>query len=246
MYIPDQVPNSLTTMMEFLQPTIEDGLFDDIVYDDESSPTKIICKQNGVGIFETYMSEGQWYFMPYIGSEGNVPSSDNHYAYMILAFAARCKGGVMFRSNNQGSPFFYFNFIIGKTNTGKTGFIKFTGNRYEHTVSTYYTTCFDDNTLTYLYQYGYLVGINYQASTADRTILTTIPVNGGVGTTDYFETVKIRTLVQFVETGVQIIDDKKYGCIDTIAILDEDLPTSNSTSNSNSEPEPEPESEPGE
>lgn len=245
MYIPNTVPQSLEEMMEFLQPTIEDGLFDAIEYDNVSSPPRIICKQNEDKIFETYMDYGQWYFIPYIGG---AQSDINHYSTMNLGFVARCKGGIMFRSTFQGGPYYYNNFVIGKTNTGKTGFIQFNRiNKYSHTSVGYYTTCFEDDTSSYLYQYGYLVGINYSNdTTTDRTILTTIPVNGRTGIIDYFETVKIRTLVQFVETGVQIIDDKKYGCIDTIAILDEDLPTSNSTPNSNSESEPEPEQQPGE
>ena len=222
MYMPDTVPSTLEEMMEFLRPSIDDGLFDAIEYDNPSSPTKILCKQNGVSLIEISTSDRDWSFLPYVGQEGSI-AGDEHKMSTTLGVVCRCKGGIIFRSTQQGSPFYYFNFIIGKLNTGKTAFIQFSGvNDFDYTNTKYYTTSFDDNTGLYTYVYGYVITSNYlNGMIADRTILSAIPSTGKTGSTDYFETVKVRTLVQFVEMGSQLIGDKHYWCIGTIAILDE-------------------------
>ncbi|MBQ8922347.1 MAG: hypothetical protein IJ060_09340 [Oscillospiraceae bacterium] len=223
MYIPNTMPLTLAEMLDFLQPTVEDGLFDSVAYDDADSPTKIVCTQNGNTILDISSANNGhgWYFVPYI-SAGTAATG---FGVNVLAYTARCKGGVYFRSTNTGGPNYYFTFIIAKTGSGKTGFIQFNSQMIAVGASlapVLYSRCFGDDTSLSLYTYGYLVACNYTSATvADRTILTKLPVVGARGSTDAFSSVFVRSLFQFVNDGQQSIGGKTYGCIDMFAILDE-------------------------
>lgn len=82
---------------------------------------------------------------------------------------------------------------------------------------TFYPSSYADNASVKIYSSGYQVATNY---TDDRTILSTVPVAGAVGSTDYFTTLFVRNVVQFLESGTQLIDGVQYYCDWYFAILD--------------------------
>ncbi len=224
MYVLNAMPATLAAMLEFLQPTVEDGLFDSVEYDNESNPTKIVCTKDSNVILDVSGSNKSWDFKPYVAS--GTAASTNH-AYSTNSSATkwkliRCTGGVYLRASfDDGSGAM---FIMAKTSGEKTGFIyaspPSTGNFNVDFVSkdvTYYTTCFGDDTTLALYANGYYVHNN---RVADRTILTKLPVVGSQGSTDYFSTAFVRNVVQYAQEGVQQIGSKKYGCSHFMAIED--------------------------
>ncbi len=219
MYIPNTVPSNLAEMLDFLLPSVQDGLFDSVAYDDAENPAKIVCTQNGNVILEITVNESsQFTFTPYI-AEG-VSGGINHTAFFRIDEAVRCSGGFCFRSNAQGSPIYYYRFAAAKTDSGKTAFLAYTYmNNDTNSAAQMYVTCFGDNPELKLYN-GYFFAVNL-GEVHDRTILSRIPVAGVRGSTGCFTTAFLRTAAQFRETGAQIIGGKQYGCIGQIAILDE-------------------------
>ena len=234
MYSPSSVPTSLAAMLDFLLPTVESGLFDSVEYDDESSPTKIVCKQGGETILDVIYAYQQnlhtWLFIPYVAS--GTPANAAHSWHISdtngipIASLYRCSGGVFFKSQSRpyvgdASKFF---FIIAKTSADKTGFILYKqAENYVFSIAaniTYYVSGFGDNTSLALYTGGYKVQGNSGAG--DRTILTKLPVVGILGSTDYFTTAYVRNVVQYTQTGVQLIGNKKYFCVENLAIEDEE------------------------
>ena len=229
MYIPNTLPATLAEMLAFLQPTVGDGLFDSVAYDNESSPTKIVCTQNGNTILDISVSDAKWNFLPY-AADGITGNGITGMRYMTAAY--RCKGGVLIAGNNGAgdATFTRWNFLIAKTSAGggKTGFVRVGTSGYNapqvyvNGGRTFHTTCFGDSTSAQLFTGGFSVYIHYTAGTPyDRTILTKLPVVGEPGSTDYFTTAAVRNCVQFYEDGEQIIGGKQYGCAQAFAILDE-------------------------
>lgn len=232
MYSPNSVPTSLAAMLDFLLPTVESGLFDSVEYDNESSPTKIVCKQGGNTILDVVyayqMSLHTWRLLPYVSAGTTANSAHSYASYdngFPIAALYRCSGGVLFKGAHRGSigdEDIHF-FVIAKTSADKTGFIAFKQeNNYVFSIAAniqYYVSGFGDNTSLALYTGGYKVQGNSGAG--DRTILTKLPVVGILGSTDYFTTAYVRNVVQYTQTGVQMIGDKKYFCIENMAIEDE-------------------------
>ena len=218
MYIPNTYPTTLAEMLSFLLPSVQDGLFDSVSYDDDDSPTKIVCTQNGNVILEITVNESsQFTFTPYIaeGSAADVA----HSAFFKIDEAFRCSGGIYFRSNAQGSPIYYYRFAIAKTRTGKTAFVHcFNYNVESSAYCQLFISSFGDNPELPMYN-GFLIAVNL-GSVYDRTILSQLPVIGGRGSTDCFSTLLLRTAAQIIETSEQIIGGTKYGCADIFAILD--------------------------
>ncbi len=216
MFIPNSVPSALAEMLAFLEPAVSDGLFDSVAYDDQSSPTKIVCTQGGNVILDVvYGASGSWGFIPYI-AQGVAASQNMHYVpagSRTWASACRCKGGIYFiDSDNQ------IGWAIAKTTNGQTGFIC---HALDNPYTTFVPTRFGDDTALRIYQSGWQ-DFWYAGNASDRTALTKIPVAGTNGCTDCFTTVFIRKMVQFRDNGVQMIGGKKYGCIGLLAIFDGD------------------------
>lgn len=217
MYIPNTVPSTLAGMLEFLQPTVQDGLFDSVAYDNADNPTKIVCTQDGNTILEISSPSG---YLIYRSPEDTVTVSFVNYgAASGIMFAARCSGGVMILSNTSYGVYVFL--IIGKTSAGKTGFLTGTVNDPANLAASvkYTPICYGDDTTLSLAQ-GYTITSNYAA--ADRTILSKIPVVGSWGSTDYFTTIFSRNVSQYSNTGVQLIGGKRYGCMYFVAITDDE------------------------
>lgn len=218
MIIPS-IPTTLAEMLNFLQPTVQDGLFDSVAYDDADTPTKIVCTQGGNTILEITASGSIFTFNPYV-ADGIAATGRGMTTPLSSCF--RCKGGVYFISNLKGAPEYYYRFVIAKTSSGKTGFIKLSNVQVNTEAALrLYPTCYGDNTSLNIYTNGYCIYMNYYNQTYDRTVLSKIPVAGENGSTDYFTGCFIRSAFQFAETGVQSIGGKSYGCSDCFAILDE-------------------------
>lgn len=225
MYIANTAPSTLAEMLDFLSPTIANNLFDSVAYDDENNPTKIVCTQNNETILEMTVSSGVWTMTPYIASGVAATGGEHVLTSMRWGFAIRCKGGVAFRSTYVQDGYGYRWYVIAKTSSGKTGFVlSWSGGTatYGMDYNTLYPSCFGDNTDLDLYAHGYKTTTNYYNNHSyDRTILSRIPVVGIRGSNDYFTTALIRSTLQYIETGEQIIAGKRYGCMDLFAILDE-------------------------
>lgn len=219
MYIPNTMPKTLAEMLAFLQPTVADGLFDSVTYDNESSPTKIVCSQDGNVIFE--ISGGASFNMFWYIASGTTASSPRTWTGAIIYNCMRCKYGVYFDCD-VGSDTYAL--IVTTTSNNKTGFISvlfnknITSTSFRYT-NTYYTACMGDNTNLDLYTNGYVVSNN--SGSSDRTILTKLPVVGERGSLNYFTGAFVRNVVQIFDTSEQIIAGKHYGCIKLFAILDE-------------------------
>lgn len=218
MYIPSSVPTTLAAMLEFLQPMVADGFFDSVAYDDAESPSKIVCTQDGETILEMTVNGTSWTFTPYTAS-GTAAQGSHVYSGRSLETVFRCSGGAYFLSVSLSSQ--KYSFIIAKTSAGKTGFILANQSTNFNLAAdiVYYPVCFGDDTTLGLYN-GYHVRSNLV--NADRTILTKLPVVGANGSTDYFTTAFVRNVVQFQETGVQLISGKRYACAYLAAITDDE------------------------
>lgn len=221
MYIPSSIPTTLAAMLEFLQPMVADGFFDSVAYDDAESPTKIVCTQDENDILDISVSGTTWTFKPYIaagiagGPAGRTPS-------FVISYLARCSGGAIFsQANYAASNSGGTNFVIAKTKAGKTAFIGFSApSLTSYNANAMFTTIWGDSMAVPRYTNGFLVTANGLSN--DRTILQTIPVFGGVGSTDYFDSVRFRNMAQYYEAGVQIISGKRYGCVGFFAITDDE------------------------
>lgn len=228
MYIPSTIPSSLSEMLDFLTPTILDGLFDSVEYDNESSPTKIVCTQNGNTILEISYQTNQWTFTPFISSGVSWHEVTVNISYTSASFLLfmRCKGGFGIVQRSQSTSY-KWGIICGKASNEKTTCVMLdgAGNQADNidaeitgsTVNCYTVTFGDDTSLamaTSLWQETRIVN-------ADRTILGEIPVIGRYGSTDYMTTVYFRKVCQFKQNGAQIIGGRQYGCIYNFAILDE-------------------------
>lgn len=219
MYIPTSIPTSLSEMVDFLLPMVDDGFFDSVALDDIEDPTKIVCKQSGNTILDVEYDSStlKWKFSPYIAF-GVVPNEGHRFNNYRIESMFRCKGGAYFRSISESSTKHVF--IIAKTSNGKTGFI---ANSDPSSFSinnniTVYTSCYGDNDSLALYLGYKMIGTS---GAADRTILLSAPVVGTSGSTDYYTTSQFRAVTQFIEAGEQIIGGKHYGCSGFWAILDE-------------------------
>lgn len=219
MFIPDHAPETLAEMYAFLLPSVGDGLFDDVSFDDPDNPTKLVCTQNGHPVAAMTVVNNDWIIAPYAaqGSSAEYYRSFNGYP---LATVMRCTGGICFTSvSDSGSRHV---FVIAKTSDGQTGCLYFTHliTFYPDDRLTFYPTCFGDNTALALYSHGFVVSGNL--GSADRTILTRLPVVGQRGSTGFFSGVFMRNVMQFNDNGEQIIGGKHYGCLYHIALLDEE------------------------
>ena len=217
MYIPDTIPSTLTEMYAFLAPSVTDGLFDSIEYDNDSNPTCINCIQDSNIICKISCSSPNFYMIPYIRNKPVADDDSHKWSGAPIAFALRCKHGICFRTNVSSS---YFYFIFSTTNAGKTGIIATlvpqilsTGM---YTIKTVYS---GDDTSNSLYTNGFNYVVN---GLNDRTIFNTIPVTGNItNNIDYYTGCLFRNCYQFAEDGEQIIDNKKYYCVNIFAIFDE-------------------------
>lgn len=217
MYIPNSIPTTLAAMQEFLQPMVADGFFDEVSISHDE--TTLNCWQGGVIILVMNITNGSWTFTPIVDT--GTPATGSHvYSEHALEFVCRCSGGAYFRSVSQSS--LKYEFVIGKTNAGITGFIQVqvtnSYNPSNGSLNLYTSTNFDKTNLL-IYSNGYRITTNYGG--ADRTILSNIPVAGQLGSTDYLTTVFVRNVVQFTDTGEQLIDGVKYYCVWHFAIIDE-------------------------
>lgn len=229
MFIPNTMPSTLAEMLEFLTPCIEDGLFDSVAYDDESSPTKIVCTQGGNTILEIANSSAsppQFSVTPFVAP--NTPATDRRITCIVKEdlredhyFCMRCKHGIVIVSVYLS---FAYVIAVGKTTAGKTACISGIENIPASVSITeadrqYYTTCIGDNTALSFYTKG--VFTHCCDMTSDRTILRKIPVVGERGSTDSFDGVYFRETVQHASNGQQTIGGKNYGCAGDFAVLDE-------------------------
>ena len=192
--------SNLSEMIAFLSTSITSGLFDSVEYDNEESPTAIQCIKDGHTLFQfTINGSGSWQIIPYVGDETVFIST-------TLSGSRTC-------------------FTIAKTNDGKTASFKMTHGSNIGSASfaadlVIYPTCFGDNIDLKLYTSGYHIKTNY-ADGSDRTIFTKIPVSGQYGSTGYFSTAFIRSVVQYFDAGEQIIGGVHYGCIYFVAVQGE-------------------------
>lgn len=229
MFIPNTMPSTLAEMLAFLLPTVEDGLFDSVAYDDDENPTKIVCTHGGDTILEIANANGsppQFRVVPYVAQ--NTPATgrritcivkedlrDDHY------FCMRCKHGIVIVSVYSTNT---YAIAVGKTTSGKTACISCVESRPASVSITeadrqYYTTCIGDNTALSFYTKGVFTHCSDIAS--DRTILRKIPVVGERGSTDSFDGLYFRETVQSAQNGAQTIGGKAYGCAGDFAVLDE-------------------------
>jgi len=226
MFIPNTMPSTLAEMLAFLLPTVEDGLFDSVAYDDDENPTKIVCTQGGNTILEFTVASDKWTITPYTATDTPAIGTSHVFENKPIGVLCRCSGGLYIRADElHNSRIGYL--IAAKTSSGKTGFfgcaaLTSVGHSFFNGARTVYSTTFGDSTTLALYTHGYNIGCTYTANYPnDRTILSRVPVVGTIGSTDYFTTAFIRSMVQFAETGEQIIGGKKYWCDIQFAVLDE-------------------------
>ena len=240
MFIPNTMPSTLADMLAFLLPTVEDGLFDSVAYDNESSPTKIVCTQGGNTILDISISAGAFTFTPYV-TDGTAatgqhlgkfvpyatltPTSNGSYARCM-----RCKGGAVFVccDNQISGTRSQHAVCICKGSNGKTALItENTGISGDSSypmrtgeMRAYFTTCFGDITTLPLYISGHKLTTD-STDAGDRTILAEFPIIGEWGSTDKVVTAFYRKAVQFATNGQQTIGGKTYGCLQYFAVLDE-------------------------
>lgn len=214
MYIPDAIPSTLEEMYNFLSPSVTDGLFSSVEYD--NNPAYINCIQDEKIICQISCNSTNFNMIPYIGNSQTSDTS-RYWSGASITFALRCKHGICFRANVSND---YFYFIFSTTNAGKTGIITAVMPRVldtdPKTIKTNYSGDDINNTL-YTNGFKFLPnGLN------DRTIFNIIPVTGNVSNNiDYYTGCLLRNCYQFAEDGEQIIDNKKYYCVNSFAILDE-------------------------
>ena len=211
--------STLADMKDFLT-ALGTNIFDSVAYDDNTTPTKIVCTQDSHTILEVSVNGTNWTFTPYI-ADGTAAASGHIYTSAILS-AFRCSGGAFFATtavtNNVQANGKYF--VIGKTSAGKTGFVHIQSAQGFSNISSLspVTTCFGDDTSSAFYSGTYHISIT--SGTRDRTILTKIPVTGALGSNDYFSSVLVMTSRQFQEVGQQSIGAQLYGCNGYFAITD--------------------------
>ena len=211
MYISNTAITTLQGMLEFLQPTVEDGLFDSVVIDSNV----IKCSKDDT-VLLTINTDNQGVFGFYPKLNASTQASGAHALIGRANKVMRCKGGfaIIDTQNEQKT------FAAARTSNDKTAFMVASRNVYSTSYEViYYSTCYGDNTSLSMYFDGFRIRNN---TASDRTILSKIPVVGVYGSTDYFTTAFSRNCVQFAEDGLQIIGGKKYGCYGAIAILDEE------------------------
>lgn len=234
MFIPSTMPENLADMLAFLQPSVEDGLFDSVEYDDADNPTKIICTQSGKRILDVVFGDYTFTFTPYYAENAPVTQSarkgfiNTQYTGETYYLCMRCKGGIGLVSRSLANNRKSF-IMIGKCTNGKTAFVTgaSVGNTNDDIIPkapNSYTgvmvTCFGDSTGLAMYSKALYCVVTASIS-ADRTILRDIPICGTYGSTDKFSTLFVREVMQYPNNGEQTIGGKKYGCIYDFAILDE-------------------------
>ena len=211
MYISDTQITTIQGMLEFLQPTVEDGLFDSVVLVNSI----IRCTKDDIELL-LVNPDGNGVFGFYPKLNASTQASGAHALIGRANKAMRCKGGFAIIDTQSEQK----TFAAARTSNDKTAFM--VSNRNAFTTGSgirWHTTCYGDATSLNMYTYGYDMIMNYAN---DRTILNKIPVVGVYGSTDYFTTAFARSCVQFAENGLQMIGGKKYGCYGVIAILDEE------------------------
>lgn len=215
MYIPDTIPSTLEEMYDFLTPSVTDGLFDSIEYDNDSNPSYIKCIQDDNIICLIENIGNRFNITPYIRDQQ--PDSYATWGDAPITFAVRCKHGICLRANVSS---YYFYFIFSKTNAGKTGIIAGTMSPVISVgTKTIRTSCFGDDINNNLYISGFNF---YPNGSSDRTIFNIVPVTGNASNNiDYYTGCLLRNCYQFAEDGEQIINNKKYYCVNSFAILDE-------------------------
>lgn len=218
MKILTNIPTTLAEMLNVLKTGVQTGLFDSVSYDSADSPTKILCNQGGNIILSASISGSAWTFTPYV--KKNTSAATNHcMTSKTLETVCICSDGMYFLSTSTSGT--KTAFVIAKTDSGKTGFVCWSRSSTFTIASSvlYFPTCYGDNTTLSVYSQGFKIQGNY--ATADRTILSPIPVAGDFGSGDYFKSVFARVAVQYADIGIQNIGGKKYACIYHAAILDE-------------------------
>lgn len=189
--------------------------------------------------------DSQFGFFPYVN--GTKITTVPHFTpiWKSNSYSMQCTGGMMFLSTyssssdpkQAASTDSNYYFIIGKTKSGKTAFAStkyasgfgvpmnlpyYIYGSHDYAWSSYpiYPTSYSDNTELAAYSTGYPITA-LQPAVSDRTIFSYIPIIGARGSTDYFDTVFARTRAQYLEDGIQIVDDKYYGILGLFAILDD-------------------------
>lgn len=223
MFIPNSIPTTLAEMRDFLLPMVDTGFFESVEYDDPDTPTKLICTQDADVILEISASRSvdtYWTFIPYVA--GGVPADSNHQfdangTGALLIGAYRCTGGAGLHFYNSSGYYHYF--IIARSTLQRTAFlIERTSETFLGDYWNCHPICYGDDTSLSIYTNGYRIFSN---ALDDRTILREIPIAGSRGSMDGFSSAFVRDMVQFVETGEQIIGGTKYFCLGPFAILDE-------------------------
>lgn len=246
MYIPNTMPSTIAEMYDFLEPTIEDGLFDAINETTVSGVDALECTQGGNTILTILLGaiSGYWTFIPHPTDGINPDDEGTIVRSPVCAITnvegdwcfMRCKGGVGFmywqRNNSVTSANIFF---IGKGTNGKTAFLSrgqgisgddYNASGWAQTLNAFRTSRirvfpiqFGDNTNLSLWQYGAYVSC--WSTDADRTILQQLPIVGERGSTAYFTTLFARTAAQEPTHGRQLLGDHYYGCLGNFAIRDD-------------------------
>lgn len=192
--------------------------FDTVAYDDEAEPTKIVCTQDGHTILEVSKSSTNWTFTPFI-ADGAGANTYHCFNNSPISSMYRFSGGLCI-ADYMHSPRKFF--AIGKTSANKTGFVAYSTPQsiVVKASSTYYPTSFGDTPDLWIYTDGYIVQTN--SATADRTILSKLPIVGARGSTDAFTSIFVRNAVQFAEDGQQMIGGQLYGCVKFLAFTDDE------------------------
>lgn len=250
MYIPNTMPITATEMYDFLEPAIEDGIFDTITIVDIGSALSgkgLECTQNGNTILTIWCDiadgVGQWYFIPHPASGINPDGSASESVRSVGITVSNTEGAWCFMRCKGGYGFMYWMpsssytiaamFFIAKGSNGKTAFLshgdysQYYGYRDSHNQTLSATLV---SGTMFPIQFGdntnldiWNKGIltNCNAVSADRTILQQIPIVGERGSTAYFTTLFVRTAVQEPVHGRQLLGDHYYGCLSNFAILDD-------------------------
>lgn len=247
MYIPNTMPSTIAEMYDFLEPTIEDGLFDAINETTVSGVDALECTQDGNTILTILLGaiSGYWSFIPHpadgIDPDDGGGSIMRSPVFLITNVESdwcfmRCKGGVGFMHWEHTSATRSANiFFIGKGSNGKTAFLarghSISGDDYNNsgnsqTLNAFrasrirvFPIQFGDNTSLSLWQYGAYVSC--WSTDADRTILQQLPIVGERGSTAYLTTIFVRAAAQEPTRGRQLLGDHYYGCLGNFAILDD-------------------------
>ncbi len=228
MIIPDTMPTTLPEMVSLLEPLKTNGIFDSITYDDSVSPAVVRCSKSNVEYLQIFSYEGAGFTFTIVIPDA-YGGSFSHSLYAIEN-AAVCKFGAYFY---YGGSSYFRRFVIARSHSGKPAFICASDfptlslmqaqnpGSYPSTHIGMHVRSHDDNPDLTLYKYGYFTAVMCNSAQPDKTYLQYIPISGERGSTDYFETVFIRVIPQYYEDGEQIIDGKKYGCIDVFAFTDD-------------------------